>query len=214
VQLAPSPDATWIAAGCNDNTVRLWRRATGQARRRPRRVVRRVANCTADAAHSRSRQSGMPPDQRQPPKANLLRPEAARVAPIVPKPTPELGRRAGAAVNLHLLGQPKTFLAAVARAGAAVRRLLLEDHGPLLGQLEPLPRHRRLQPGAPRPPWLLVDRVVQTTRTLVFSYCPSRRTPRTATQNTPQALERVAARRPLLQLTTCNLQLTTCNCKL
>ena len=30
VRLAPSPDAVWIAAGCNDNTVRLWRRATGQ----------------------------------------------------------------------------------------------------------------------------------------------------------------------------------------
>lgn len=30
VQLAPSPDSTWLAAGCNDNTVRLWRRSTGQ----------------------------------------------------------------------------------------------------------------------------------------------------------------------------------------
>ena len=30
VRLAPSPNAVWIAAGCNDNTVRLWRRATGQ----------------------------------------------------------------------------------------------------------------------------------------------------------------------------------------
>ena len=118
-------------------------------------------------------------------------------------------------MNLHLLGQPKTFLAAVARAGAAVRRLLLEDHGPLLGQLEPLPRHRRLQPGAPRPPWLLVDRVVQTTRTLLFSYCPSRRTPRTALRRKMRRKRWNAlppgAHSYNLQLAIYSLQLATCN---